>query len=49
VLNHLAHRTGRELAPPEQLQDAAAHRITKYVERVHQASISETTYISECF
>jgi hypothetical protein len=37
ALDHLAERAGGELAVPEQLQDAAAHRIAEYVERVHQA------------
>ncbi len=46
-LNDLAECPGGELAVSEQLQDAAAHRIAEYVERVHGANVSATTYISK--
>jgi len=47
ALDHLAERAGGKLAVPDQLQDAAAHRIAEYVERVHQAKISAKAYISK--
>jgi hypothetical protein len=49
ALDHLAQRAGGELAVPEQLQDATAHRIAEYVERVHQAKLSAEAYISKGF
>ena len=46
ALDHLADRAGGQLTVPEKLQDAPAHRIAEYVERVHAATISAAAYIS---
>jgi hypothetical protein len=48
-LDHGAQRARGELIRPEQFEDAAAHRITENVERVHSVRISVWGYISEVF